>query len=203
MNEKKYPSKPSKSKRDLLKEDNLTYDDYASFHDGHRYELVNGKLELMSPSPSTIHQAISFEIQKRIADSCKEDVLIFNAPIDVILSQKEVRQPDLVILRKSQLHLLSKRGIEGAPDIVVEILSPSTMNRDKLTKMKSYAYHGIPEYWIVDPISEVLELYHLHDEKYELLQSFSKLDPIVSSILPCAQFSMQEIIDSLPDVLKE
>jgi Uma2 family endonuclease len=202
MSEYEYPNKSLKEKRDILKEENLTYDDYASFDDEQRYELVDGKLELMSPAPSTLHQAISFEIQKRIALTCENEVLIFNAPIDVILSQKEVRQPDLVILRTTQLHLLSKRGIEGAPDVVVEILSPSTTKRDKLVKMKSYARHGIPEYWIVDPLSGVLELFSLSNDKYELTNVFTESDPVISNILPCVSFSMQEIMDRIPDVIK-
>lgn len=202
MSEYEYPKNLPNGKKDILKEENLTYDDYSSFDDGHRYELVEGKLELMSPGSSTLHQAISFEIQKRIALTCDNEVLIFNAPIDVILSQQEVRQPDLVILRKTQMHLLSKRGIEGAPDVVVEILSPSTAKRDKLSKMLSYARHGIPEYWIVEPQGGVLELFTLNNDKYVLTNVFAESDPVISNILPCISFSMKQVLDSIPDIIK-
>lgn len=165
LNNHPYKSNATNSKKNLLREEDLTYDDYARFHDGQRYELVDGRLELMSPGPNSIHQLVSFEIQKRISQCCEKDAIILCAPIDVILSPREVRQPDLVILLRTNLNRLTKRGIEGAPDMVVEILSPSTAKRDKLSKMVSYARHGIPEYWIV-------------------------------------AFTMQDIIDSLPDVLK-
>jgi Uma2 family endonuclease len=189
-------------KRDLLREDNVTYDDYASFDDGNRYELVDGHLEIMSPGPNSIHQCISFEIQKRITQTCEKDAIILYAPIDVILSAREVRQPDLIILLRTHLRLLSKRGIEGAPDIVVEILSPSTAKRDKMSKMTTYAKHGIPEYWIVDPSNGYLELYQLEKDRYTLANIFAEKDSVSSRILHCVSFTMQEIMDSLPDVLK-
>lgn len=110
----------------------MTYNDYALLDDGNRYELVSGKLELMSPAPSVTHQIISFEMQKTIGKSCEADYLILYAPIDVILSDMEVRQPDLVLIDRKHLDIVSNRGIEGAPDIVIEILSTSTLKRDKI-----------------------------------------------------------------------
>jgi Uma2 family endonuclease len=197
-----YKTNDPNNRRNLLREENLTYEDYAGLDDGQRYELVDGRLELMSPGPNSIHQLVSFEIQKRISRTCEKDAIILNAPIDVILSPREVRQPDLVILLRTHLHILTKRGIEGAPDLVVEILSPSTAKRDKLSKMISYAKHRIPEYWIVDPSDCFLEQYQLHDDKYILSNVFAEGDIIGSNILPCVSFTMQEIMDSLPDVLK-
>lgn len=189
-------------KRDLVHESNVTYDDYANFDDGNRYELVDGKLELMIPGPNSIHQIISFQLQRRISDTCEQEAIILDAPIDVILSQHEVRQPDLVILRRTNLHRLTKRGIEGPPDVVVEILSPSTAKRDKMSKMFSYAKYGIPEYWIVDPSDYFLELYQLDGDRYELSNVFAQDDQVRSKMLPCVSITMQEIMDSLPEVLK-
>ncbi|GBG08608.1 hypothetical protein PAT3040_03196 [Paenibacillus agaridevorans] len=190
--------------RDLLREDNVTYDDYAGFDDGNRYELVDGRLDLMSPGPGSIHQLVSFEIQKRISRTCDNEAIILCAPLDVILSEQEVRQPDLVILLRSNLHKLVPKGIEGPPDIVVEILSPSTAKRDKLFKMISYARHGIPEYWIVNHSSCFLEQYLLDRDTraYSLANVFAQDDPVSSPTLSCLSFSMQDIMDSLPDVLK-
>ncbi|HZG78366.1 MAG TPA: Uma2 family endonuclease, partial [Paenibacillus sp.] len=126
-------SKKPQSQRDLLREDNVTYEEYAEWDDGNRYELVDGRLELMSPGPNSTHQLVTVELLKRISRSCDDVAVIFTAPIDVILAAKEVRQPDLVILLRSNLHRLTKRGIEGPPDIVAEILSPSTSKRDRLS----------------------------------------------------------------------
>lgn len=190
--------------RDLLREENVTYEDYAEFDDGNRYELVDGCLELMSPGPGSIHQLVSFEIQKRISRTCEKEAIILCAPLDVILSEREVRQPDLVILLRSNLHRLVPRGIQGPPDIVVEILSPSTAKRDKLSKMVSYAKHGIPEYWIVNHSSCFLEQYLLDRDTraYSLANVFAEDEVVQSPVLSCASFSMQDIMDSLPDVLK-
>lgn len=198
----KHVYKPAAAKRDLLREENLTYDDYAGFDDGNRYELVEGRLELMSPGPNTAHQWVSFEMQKRIAHTCQDYAMILCAPIDLILARNEVRQPDLVIILRSNAHILTKRGIEGPPDIVAEILSPSTSKRDKLSKTAVYAKYGIPEYWIVDPANFYLEQYVLENGRYTLANLFAGLDVVASPRLPCVSFSMQEIADTLPEALR-
>ncbi|TLS51640.1 Uma2 family endonuclease [Paenibacillus antri] len=199
----KFLYKPSAAGRDMLREENLTYDDYASWDDGNRYELVDGRLELMSPGPNTAHQWISMEILKRITQTCSNEAVILAAPLDVILSPREVRQPDLVVVLRQNLHIVTKRGIEGAPDIVAEILSPSTAKRDKIGKMRAYAAYGIPEYWIVDPAACVLDQYMLAaDGKYELSNVYAGEEPVVSPRLPCLAFAMQEIADSLPEALR-
>ncbi|WP_309119639.1 Uma2 family endonuclease [Paenibacillus sp.] len=199
----KFLYKPGAAGRNLLREDNLTYDDYASWDDGNRYELVDGRLELMSPGPNTAHQFISFEIQRRIAHTCSNEAIILSAPLDVILSPREVRQPDLVVVLRQNMHIVTKRGIEGAPDIVAEILSPSTAKRDKISKMNAYAKYGIPEYWIVDPAACVLDQYVLGaDGKYELANVYAGDEPVASPRLPCLAFAMQEIADSLPEALR-
>jgi Uma2 family endonuclease len=202
MTNHSYKTKLSKVRKDLLREENVTYEDYANFHDDNRYELVDGRLELMSPGPNSVHQLVSFEIQKRIAHTCEKDAIILNAPIDVILSSKEVRQPDLVILLRTHLHQLTRRGVEGAPDVVIEILSPSTAKRDKMSKMVSYAKHGIPEYWIVDPSDCFLEQFYLQNDHYILTNVFAEGDAVSSQVLPCLSFTMQEVMDSLPEGLK-
>src|SRR5690625_482322 len=149
-------------KKHVLREQPLTYDDYAALDDGIRYELVNGELELMTPTPTVTHQMISFELQRSLYDSCGNDYFVFYAPVDLILSQTEVRQPDLMLVHRSRMDIITKRGIIGAPDLVVEILSPSTLKRDKLDKLHVYAKYAIPEYWIIEPELAVLEQYVRH-----------------------------------------
>ncbi|EKN64342.1 Uma2 family endonuclease [Schinkia azotoformans] len=184
-----------------IKEGGLTYDDYAAIDDGNRYELAAGQLELMSPAPTVTHQLISFEMQTKIAQTCKLDYIILNAPVDVILSPKEVRQPDIVLVNRKRLDIISKRGVEGTPDLVVEILSPSTLKRDKIAKKKSYAYYGIPEYWVIDPNSAVLEQYILADDRYELINIFQENEMVTSPNISCISFTMAEIIEAIPDSL--
>lgn len=185
---------------ELIKETNLTYDDYASIDDGNRYELVDGQLELMSPAPSVIHQMVSFQMQKNIAESCESDYVILNAPIDVILADNEVRQPDLVLIHRERMNILSNRGVVGPPDLVVEILSPSTLKRDKIDKLNTYANFRIPEYWTVEPKTGILEQYSLHKNQYNLINIFQNDEPITSPGITCISFTMAEIMQSIPNL---
>lgn len=196
----KYKNDNDVFKGNLMKESGLTYNDYASIEDGNYYELAGGKLELMSPAPSVNHQLVIYEIQKNIARSCESDYIILFAPVDVILSNTEVRQPDLVLVNRNRLDILSKRGVEGAPDLVVEILSPSTLKRDKIEKLKSYAKSQIPEYWIVEPVSGILEEYILQEGRYELFNIFQNNEQVTSPNISCISFTMSEVMDNIPTI---
>lgn len=190
----------SPSKSPVIREGGLTYDDYAALDDGNRYELVDGRLELMSPGPSLTHQLVSYEVQRNIARTCEKDYVILYAPIDLILSDSEVRQPDLLLVRRDRMHILSKRGVEGPPDLVVEILSPSTLKRDKIDKLKTYARFCIPEYWILEPELGVLEQFVLQGERYELVNIFHGDDRVTSPNVVCVSFTMNEVMDRIPKI---
>lgn len=182
-----------------VKEGNLTYDDYAAMpDDGIQYELANGVLEAMSPAPGTAHQVWSKYLQQVLDQTCQEEFIILLAPLDVILSDKEVRQPDLVAVHVSRVDIITERGIEGAPDLVVEILSPHSVKRDRMQKLNAYALYEIPEYWIVDSGHRTLEQYVLRGQGYTLAQVYMDEDIISSSKLPCAQFSMADVARRLP-----
>lgn len=187
-------------KKSIIRETPQTYDDYAKLDDGNRYELASGRLELMSPAPSVHHQMVSAQIQKRLMQSCEDEYLILDAPVDVILDKYEVRQPDLVIIHRSRMHIVSRRGVIGAPDLVVEILSPSTLRRDKIDKIKVYALYGIPEYWLVDPFIGALEQYILNDKVYELAEIYTEDEHVSSSLVSCASFTMRDIMNQIPDL---
>lgn len=191
-------NKKTNEKRHVIKETDLTYDDYAALDDGKRYELVKGQLELMSPSPSPIHQLLSSEIFEKITFNCKPNYFIFYAPIDVILSSHEVRQPDLALVDRERIDILTNRGIEGSPDLVIEILSPSSIKRDKIDKLKTYAAFNIPEYWIVDPNSRSLEQYSLVKDNYEIINIFQNDEQVSSPNIDCISFTMKEVIDNIP-----
>lgn len=191
----------NEKKPDRVREQPLTYDDYAAMpDDGNRYELVDGKLELMSPSPSVDHQMVCAQIYNMILQSCNKDYVILFAPLDVILSPTEVRQPDIVMVHRSRMEIIMKRGIEGAPDLVVEILSPSTIRRDKLGKRNTYANHQVPEYWIVDPFNESIEQYVLQGKVYELAEVYTGDELVKSDHIPCVSFTMHEIMSKIPKI---
>jgi len=191
-------NKKSGKVKNTVKEDNLTYDDYASLDDQNRYELADGKLELMSPSPSLTHQWVSKNLYKKIDFSCQSDYIIFYAPIDVILSPTDVRQPDIALVSQKRMDILTNRGIKGAPDLVIEIISPASLKRDKIDKLATYAHFNIPEYWIVDPNIEALEQYVLKNDRYELFNIFQNDEPITSPNISCISFTMNNVMEDIP-----
>lgn len=127
----------------------LTYEDYLGFpNDGNRHEILEGE-HTMTPAPSPEHQFVVgsflyfFRLQVRSG-------IAYAAPIDVLLSPTTIVQPDVCYVGEEKLSRVTRRGIEGSPDIVIEILSPSTSQLDEVTKRHLYAKHGVGEYWIVD-----------------------------------------------------
>lgn len=190
-----------KTYAELVKESPVTYEMYANMEDdGNRYEISDGVLELISPSPAFIHQFICHKMQVILDGSCRNEFIILAAPFDVILSDTEVRQPDLVMIHMSRTHIISNRGIHGAPDLVAEITSKHSLKRDKLTKRNVYAKYGVREYWIVDPSNFTLEQYELREHYYELIEVYSGEEPIRSHISPCVSFSMDELVRGLPSL---
>lgn len=195
--------KTKKQVSQQMREQPLTYDDYARLpDDGLRYELVDGKLELMSPSPARTHQIISGHLLHLLSLDCQSEYEIIAAPVDLLISATEVRQPDLVMIHLSRMAIYKERGsIEEPPDLVVEILSPSSVSRDKIAKSRSYAQFGVPEYWILDPVDETLEQYLLQSNKtYHLSHTYSGHEPIRSEKLKCVTFSMNQVLERVKNL---
>lgn len=188
-----------KPKEDRVLEHPVTYEAYAGLpDDGMRYEVLEGALEAMSPSPTANHQSVSMDLALRL-QRCKSDYLILAAPLDVILSRTNVLQPDLILIHRSRTDIVTRRGVEGAPDLVVEILSPRSRARDKVRKMKIYAKHGVPEYWVVDIDARTLERHVLTETgAYELTELFESGDTVSSEKLSCASFALDELFNDLP-----
>jgi len=179
-----------KTYEELVKESPVTYEMYANMEDdGNRYEISDGVLELLSPTPSTIHQMIRTELQFSLYRSCQDDFIIIQAPLDFILSDTEVRQPDLLMIHHSRKSIIGKWGIFGAPNLVVEITSEHTLKRDKVIKRNVYANYGS---------NFTLEQYSLDGDHYELVEVYAGDNTIRSQSVPCASFSMNDILRSLP-----
>jgi Uma2 family endonuclease len=138
----------------------FTYDDYKYLPEDKRYEIIEGDLHL-TPSPSFRHQAIQAELLFRLMAFVKKRGLgqVVAALTDVILSPENVVQPDLLFIGKDRLSMVKGNdGVRGAPDLVIEILSPSTAGRDQVLKRKLYSKYGVREYWIVDPDGSTVEV---------------------------------------------
>ena len=143
----------------------LTYADYLKTSDDERYELLNGEL-VMPPAPLTGHQMISIALASRLYLFVEEKGLgtVVAALTDVVLSDTDVVQPDVLFVSSQRIHILTRENIQGAPDLVVEILSPATSERDRTIKLDLYAQHGVKEYWIVDSDARMITVL-LRDER--------------------------------------
>lgn len=145
----------------------LDYDDYAAIPpDGKRYELIEGDVHV-TPAPTPLHQWVSKRLQRQLEAyfEARGFGRVYNAPIDVILTPHDVVQPDLVVV--TDLSQVSARGIEGAPALLVEILSPTTLLYDRTTKSRRYAALGVPHLWLVEPEPRRLECYRLEGSGYQ------------------------------------
>lgn len=151
------------------KDERHTYADYLTWDDGARYELIDGVPRLMSPAPSTAHQEVSGSIFLQIGNYLKgKPCKVFSAPFDVRLcpdgADDTVVQPDIsVVCDPSKL---DARGCKGAPDMVVEILSPSTLRQDQFVKYHKYLAAGVREYWLVSPEARGVQVYLLRGGEY-------------------------------------
>jgi len=142
----------------------VTYDEYAQMpDDGRRYEVLEGMLHMMTPSPTTRHQRVSGNLYFILRDHVAKHDLgeIFDAPLDVVLSSTNVLQPDLIYVSRARAEIVTEKNIAGVPDLVVEIISPETASMDRVTKAQIYARAGVPCYWVVDPDRRTIEEFRL------------------------------------------
>ena len=142
--------------------------------DGRRYEILDGELAV-SPSPSSAHQLVSQNLEFALSVWVRMRNLgrIWHAPLDLILEPTVVVQPDIFFISNERSSIVSRRGVEGAPDLVIEILSDSTAARDRGVKMHIYARHGVGRYWIVDPDRRTLEVHALRGRAHELAATYA------------------------------
>ncbi len=163
----------------------LTYQDYINLpEDGNRYEVINGEL-IMVAAPNTGHQFVSgniyFELYRFIQK--RKIGKILDAPVDVLLSESNVVQPDIFFVSKENSKIVTEKNISGAPDMVIEIISPSTAYYDLLEKKELYAVHGVREYWIVEPKKMWIEVYINQNGKFEVDQRVEQTGIIRSIII--------------------
>ncbi len=154
----------------------FTYEDYLLFpEDGRRHEIIDGE-RFMTPSPSTRHQRISYNLV------CFLDVYLrraktgqlFPAPIDVVLSDLDVVQPDLLFISSAKAFIITKKNIQGPPDLVIEIISETSRKTDATIKRKLYERYGVCEYWIVDPELERVGVHRMTDRGYVCATELSR-----------------------------
>ena len=151
---------------DTARSPKCTYDDFVQFpDDGKRHEIIDGE-HYVTPSPNTKHQAVSANLLFSIHAYLRQHPIghVFSAPFDVVLSNFDVVEPDLLYVSRERLTVLTKAHVRGAPDLVVEILSPGTRRTDERTKLNLYERFGVGEYWVVDPERDAV-LVHRRDSE--------------------------------------
>jgi Uma2 family endonuclease len=162
----------------------LTYEDYAKTPDDERYELIDGEL-LMVPSPNRPHQWTVIHLGTRLIAFVEENDLgeVYFAPFDVVLSDTNVVQPDVIFVSRERLGIITHANIQGAPDLVVEVRSPSTAYRDLTIKRRLYAEHGVKEYWMVDPEARTITVLLLRNGDFEEVGIYQKGQTLSSPTL--------------------
>lgn len=144
---------------------NFTYNDYLTWPDSERWEIIEGEAYAMTPAPNLKHQRISREIFSRFAHFFRgKRCEPFHAPTDVVLDECNVVQPDIFVVCDPEK--MQSANIQGAPDMIVEILSPSTTLTDRRDKLRLYERFRVREYLIVDPEQELVERYRMEVQRY-------------------------------------
>jgi Uma2 family endonuclease len=166
------------------KKKKYTADDYMMLEEGAPFQLINNEL-IMSPSPLIIHQLILGEFYDALKSYVKQQDnqgLVVLPPMDIHLDDGNIYQPDLIYIAKDRISEIVKDRIEGAPDLVLEILSPSTAYYDLRQKKNVYEKYGVKEYIVVDPIEQSAELYILKDGIYQMHQK-TQNNEVLNSVL--------------------
>ncbi|HEU5141094.1 MAG TPA: Uma2 family endonuclease [Bacillales bacterium] len=172
----------------------FTYDDYVKLpDDGKRYEIDDGALYVMEPAPRIQHQELLVSLSAHLKTHCHPEGKVLISPVDIKFAEKNVKQPDLVFVSKERKDIVKEKAVEGSPDLLVEILSPSTGKRDKKEKKETYERFGVKEYWILDPYYEVLEQFILRDGRYDLDEVYQLEDTITSPHFSCIQIRLGDL----------
>ncbi len=169
--------------------------EYEMLEEGAPFQLINSDL-IMSPSPLFLHQQIVLNIAVKIKlflqhTESKGEIII--SPMDVKLDEENIFQPDLLYISEDRKAELIKDRIEGAPDMIIEILSPSTAYYDLRQKKDIYEKYGVKEYIIIDPIQQNAELYVLEEARFLLKQKSAKPEILHSALLPGLDFDLAKI----------
>jgi len=171
-----------------------TYEEYYKLDDDRRYEIIGGNL-LMAPAPDTWHQDWSRKLFRLIDRFVTKNNRgeVFYAPIDIVLDEENTVQPDIVFIATPNLQIIQRRAIFGVPELLVELVSPSSVRRDRYDKKALYARFGVKEYWIGDPANKALEILTLKEGRYELHCCAEEKGKLTSLVLPGMEFDLTEI----------
>ncbi len=187
------------SQLDLSKK--YTYEDYLNWWFEERVELIKGFIYKMSPAPSNKHQVISSNLHRDISYFLKKKKCkVYHAPFDVRLQSKKdnkenttIVQPDICVICNPEI--IDEKGCNGPPDTIIEILSPSSSKHDVKTKFALYQESGVKEYWIIDTIYKIVDVFVLQNGKYNLVKKYVEDEKIPVNTLESLVIDLEEIFD--------
>jgi Uma2 family endonuclease len=175
----------------------LTVENYKLLPEtGPRYQLIQGDL-YMAPAPNRFHQEISRNLQFELHGYLKRNPIgkLFDAPFDVYLDEVNVFQPDLIVILNERLGILTEAGAEGAPELVVEILSPKTRRLDLMNKKQEYARAGVKELWIIDPEPRSITIHEFARDGVEKTRQLEEKDNLSTDLLPGFNLRLETIFE--------
>ena len=176
----------------------LTVQDYLNIpeEDENRYELINGEL-YMAPAPSWEHQKSTIKLSTLLDNFVSDAGLgeVVASPIDVYLSDGDVFQPDIVFISNERLGIIHSDGIHGAPDLVIEVLSPGTERIDRTLKSERYEMFDVSEYWQANPIAKTILVLRARDGAFERVGLFTEGMTLETPLLPGLRVDVSEVFD--------
>ena len=176
------------------KERKVTYQDYLTWPDAERWEIINGEAWAMTPAPSIRHQRIVGRLFARLAQHFSAGPGIpFVSPIDVVLDETNIVQPDIILVCNPDI--ITEANIQGAPDLAMEVVSPSTKLIDKREKKRLYERFGVREYWIIYPDDELVDRFLLENKLFRGPDTFNWDEIISPGLFPDLEIPLWEIFE--------
>ena len=175
----------------------ITFEQFRELpSDGNRYELIHGEVHV-TPALATRHQAVLQNLSLGLGPHVYKNHLgeSWLAPLDVRLGEDTVVQPDLIFISNANAGIIREDWIAGAPDLVVEVLSPSTAAHVRATKLWMYAEAGVPEIWFIDPSAKTVEVLKLQGKKYSVESALTGEQVLVSALFPAWQLTLRDLFD--------
>lgn len=176
----------------LVKEKRLNVTYYKLLPEGAPYQLIEGEL-IMTPTPNPRHQIILGNIVEKLRQFAKDKAIVLFSPIDVYLDDENAFQPDSILIFNERKEIIKNDGIYGPPDLVIEILSPSTASYDLREKFRVYDRSGVKEYWIVDPDMNSIEIYSNEEGHFSLITKVEGSGEVGSPSLKGFEIDLEEI----------
>lgn len=170
----------------------FTWNDYRTWPNDQKWEIIDGVAFAMSPSPTSRHQSIVGDLHGHLYPQFKRaPCKLIVSPMDVHLTDLDVVQPDLLVVCKPEQ--IQRTHIEGAPSLVIEVVSGDSLTRDRVRKLHLYARCGVQEYWIVTPYPSVVEVLQLDHGSYRLHGGYMKEDTLLSPLFPELRLELSDV----------